>query len=333
MNWIKNSIKPYAHLPASIYAIFFASLINYLGNFVSPFLALFLTNKAGISIEIVGIIITVNSCATMIGTILGGKLIDSIGRKKILLIFRTSSGIGYALCALTHNPILITCLLIISNFLNSFSEPVYSTIITDVTNKEQRNAAFSLSYMAMNIGYSVATLTAGFLYSHFIVLLFLGDAFTTFISVILIGIFVPETLPDKTDINKMQPNNLEKGDEGNAFALLIKKPMLLKFSLILIIYYIVFSQFTFGLPLQVTDVFKSNGSILYGSLITINAIICGTLTVFIGSATQNLKSSASISIGGIMYTIGFGAGPVIAGVCVKNASADNINYLLTLLHC
>jgi len=31
----------------------------------------------------------------MIGSMIGGKLIDSVGRKKILMIFRIASGIGY----------------------------------------------------------------------------------------------------------------------------------------------------------------------------------------------------------------------------------------------
>lgn len=306
MKWIKNSLKPYAKLPTSIYVMFFASLINYLGNFVSPFLTLFLTRKAGIGIDIVGIIVAINALAGMLGTMIGGKLIDHLGRKKILMIFRTASAIGYGLCAFIHNPAIIAFVLITANFLGGFSEPVYGTIITDLTNSEQRQAAFSLSYISLNIGYSIATLLAGFLYAHHTSILFLGDAGTTLISVLLLSIFVPETMPDKATIKSFEHNTNEKGEKGSIFSVLTKKTILLKFSFAIVIYYIVFSQFTFGLPLQVTDVFKAHGALLYGSLITINAVMCSTLTVFIGSATKNIGASFAISIGGFLYFLGFG---------------------------
>lgn len=277
-----------------------------MGNFVGPFLTLFLTHKAGISVGIVGIIVAINSGLGMVGSMIGGKLIDNIGRKKVLMLFSTASGAGYALCAFIHQPIVITGILMLSSFLGGFSQPVYSTITTDLTEGEQRKAAFSLNYIAINVGFSVGPLLAGFLYKDHLLWFFLGDAITTFISVALVSIFVPETLPSKDEVRQVKAKTSESAEEGSLFSAFMKRPALMMFSLIIVIYFIVFSQFNFGLSLQVEDVFKESGAAVFGSLMTVNALLCSTLTVVITSAAKNLKPSLSISIGGLFYAVGFG---------------------------
>lgn len=310
MKGIKNYIKPYRGLPTSIYVIFFASIINNMGNFVGPFLTMFLTHKAGINVGIVGIIVAINAGIGMIGSMIGGKLIDTIGRKKVLMLFGPASGIGYVMCAFIKDPIIISSILMISSFVGGFSHPVYGTITTDLTEGEQRNAAFSLTYMSMNIGFSVGPLLAGFLYKNYLAWFFLGDAITTFISIALVAIFVPETINlvqnEKASNEKQKVNSYEKVEQGSLISALIKRPTLLTFCFIIVIYFIVFSQFTFGLSLQVTDIFKKNGAAIFGSLMTINALMCSFFTVFITSATKNLKASLSIAIGGLLYAFGFG---------------------------
>lgn len=306
MEKVRNYFKPYRGLPRSIYVIFFASIVNNMGNLVGPFLTLFLTYKIGLSVSVVGIIVAINSALGMLGSMIGGKLIDTIGRKKILMIFRTASGIGYIMCAFVKMPVIITSILMLSSFLGGFSQPVYSTIITDLTEGEERKAAFSLEYMAMNIGFSVGPLLAGFLYENYLTWLFLGDAITTFISVFLILIFVPETMPTKKELEKLKERTFESAEEGSLLSALIKRPVLLIFSLIMVIYFIVFSQFNFGLSLQVGDIFNARGAKIFGMLMTVNAVLCSTVTIFITSAIKNIKASLCIAIGGLLYAFGFG---------------------------
>jgi MFS family permease len=303
---LSNCFKPYKGLPKSIYVLFFASIVNNMGNFVGPFLTMFLTYRVGVSIGLVGIIVAINAGLGLIGTMLGGKLIDSIGRKKVLIVFGIAAGIGYGLCAFISNSVIITGILMVSSFLAGFSQPVYSTITTDLTEGTQRNAAFSLNYMALNIGFSVGPLLAGFLYKNYLMWFFLGDAFTTFLSIGLVSLFVPETKPTKEEIIESSSKTFESAEQGSLLDALIKRPTLLAFSLIIVIYFIVFSQFTFGLSIQIGDIFKSNGSTIFGSLMTVNAVICSLLTVFITSLTKNIKASLNIFLGGLLYAIGFG---------------------------
>lgn len=84
-----NLIGNYKGLPKSIYFLSFASIVNSLGNFVMPFLTLFLTNKAGLNAPTVAVIVSINSAIGMIASLIGGKLIDNKGRKAIFIIFRS----------------------------------------------------------------------------------------------------------------------------------------------------------------------------------------------------------------------------------------------------
>lgn len=306
MRGFNRLLKPYKNLPMSVYIIFFASIINNLGNFVAPFLTMFLTYSIGMKVETVGVIVAVNSLVGLVASAHGGKLIDIIGRKRIFIIFRTTSAIALILCAFTRNSIILTALLILSNFLGGYSLPVYSTIITDITEGEQRNIAFSLQYMALNIGFSVGPLLAGFLYNNYLIWLFIGDAITTFISVILVAVFIPETMPDKKKTATSNASKLEKVEEGTLLQALAKRPTLVIFSLIIIIYFIVFSQFNFGLSLQVGDLFGKRSAEVFGSLMTVNAVMCSIIPMFITAFMGKLKAAFSMTIGGLLYALGFG---------------------------
>ena len=306
MKGFKVLLQPYKNLPKSVYVIFFASIINNLGNFVVPFLTMFLTYSIGMNVGVVGLIVAINSFVGLIASAHGGKLIDIIGRKKIFIIFRTASAIAIVLCAFTKNPIILTTLLILSNFLGGYSLPVYSTIITDITEGEQRKTAFSLQYMALNIGFSVGPLLAAFLYNNYLTWLFLGDAITTFISVILVTVYIPETMPTKEEASMLKVNKLEKAEEGTLIQALFKRPTLLLFSFIIVIYFIVFSQFNFGLSLQIGGLFGDKSATIFGSLMTVNAVMCSIIPMFLTALTGKLKASLSIALGGILYAVGFG---------------------------
>ncbi len=305
---IANGLKSYAGLPKSIYILFFASIINNTGNFVAPFLTIFLTKKLAFAENQTGLLVMVSALSALTGALIGGKLIDHMGRKKILVIFQTLVGISYLPAAFLGTSLIIPFLLVLASFFGGIANPVYGTIVTDLTKGEERNVAFSLTYLAMNIGFAVGPLIAGFLYENHMAWIFIGDALTTFISVGLVSIYVAETLPDKQTIDrsKLSVDSDERAETGSLLNALGKRPNLVFFSLITMLYFFIFSQFTFGLAIQVIDVFKENGSTIFGTLMTTNALVVVLLTTIITSFTKQFKSIINMTFGGLFYAIGFG---------------------------
>ena len=84
---MKRIINNYKGLPKEMYIICFAKLINRLGDFVVPFLALYLTQKIGMTTVASGFIVTLASVIGIPASIVGGKMSDMFGRKKNIYIW------------------------------------------------------------------------------------------------------------------------------------------------------------------------------------------------------------------------------------------------------
>ncbi|HWQ30977.1 MAG TPA: MFS transporter, partial [Negativicutes bacterium] len=223
----------YKGLPKSIYVIFFAQMINRFGDFVLPFLSLFLVKKLGLSYQSAGIAVMVNSLMTVPGAFAGGKIADHLGRKRTYAIFQLSAAICLFLCAFAELPQLVIALVCMSSFFNGGVRPVISAIITDVLPAEKRQMGFSLSYLGINLGVSMGLLVAGFLFNHCIPLIFIGDAVTSFIAVTMVMINIKESLPDYSDDKNVAED--ERSETGNVLSVLLRRPKIIVFLLINII--------------------------------------------------------------------------------------------------
>jgi MFS family permease len=178
----------------------------------------------------------------------------------------------------------------------------------DLTNSENRKQSFSLLYLGINIGTAVGTLMAGFLFEHYMALVFLGDAITTFMSLFLVYKFVDETIPTKEAME--EGRNLksdEKTMEGGLISALLKRPLLLIFSLISLVYSFIYAQHSFIIPQQVAGIFGGDtGAKVFGSLMTVNALVVIFLTTFIVHLTRKMKPIVNIAFSGMFYAVGFG---------------------------
>lgn len=279
-------------------------MINRFGDFVMPFLSLFLVKKLGLSYQSAGIAVMLTSLASIPGSFAGGKIADHFGRKKTYAFFQLSAATSLFFCAFLKNPQIIIILVCMSSFFNGGVRPIISAIITDVLPAEKRQIGFSLSYLGINLGVSLGLLVAGFLFNNYTYLAFIGDAITSFIAVALVLINVKETLPDYTESRNL--SNEEKSESGNVFSVLLRRPKILVFLLIYIIFSVVYTQHTFSLPMMLDTIFDNNGPSNFGIIMSFNAVTVITTTMFITHAIRKWKPLSAIVMAGLLYTIGFG---------------------------
>lgn len=300
--------KDYRGLPKSIYVIFFARIVNSMGNFVRPFLTIFLTLNLGLPKSQAGFFVMLASTAFAPGSLIGGKLADHIGRKKIFIIFQLLSAAAFVPCAFLGDSIIIPWLLIASGLFIGAAEPASTAMATDLTDHTNRKQAFSLLYLGHNIGFAVGPMIAGFLYRNYLPWIFIGDALTTVISISLVARFVSETIPDKETVGESNTewDVDEKAEDCGLFLALLRRPALLIFSFIAMIYSFVYSQCSFSLPLQVNEIFDVNGPMFFGVLMSTNAVTVVLMTAIVTHRTVKFKPILCISMGGIFYAIGFG---------------------------
>lgn len=300
-------IKGYRELPRDIIILFIARIVNSIGSFVFPFLSMFLSERLGMPTDKVGSFMMVAAIAGAIGTIVGGKLSDHVQKKKIVLIFQSLAAAMLIPCGALGKSMAIPWFLVLYNFFNGAVQPANSAMIADLTNKKNRQQAFSLLYLGVNIGVAIGPLMAGVLYNKYIRWLFWGDALTTFASIVMIGVFVKGVLPNETE---NEENNLlydeERSVDGSVLDVILKRPALLVFSLVSGIFSFVYSQSSFAIPLQMKSLFPEDGAFMFGTLMSINATVVVSFTVIIVHLTRNNRPIFNIALSGIFYAVGFG---------------------------
>lgn len=307
----KSLLGTYSGLPKEIYVLFIARVINCIGNFVYPFMTFFLKDRLNMSPKQIGVFITITAVCGGIGALAGGKLADHAGRKRTIVISQGLAAFSLILCGILNNPHFIIWLLILSGIFNGAAQPANSAMLADVTNKQNRKAAFSLLYLGINVGFAIGPLIAGLLYNNHMRILFIGDGITTLISLILVVVFVKESIPEKSQVETIVDDD-EKSEEGSTILALIKRPNLVIFTFISIIYSFIYAQAGYIIPLQVNDIFGSVASKkLYGYLMTVNALIVIFFTTVITHITKRNKSVLNIALAGVFYAIGFGMLSVI----------------------
>lgn len=304
-----ESFRSYTKLPKGVYILFLAGIINSAGNFVYPFLALFLTLKLGYSENNAGLVLTIIIAAEGLGRLVGGKLADWVGRKIIIIILSFLGSVCYLVIVFLGISPFVVYLIVLAGFLKTGAMPAMNALVIDVTTRKDRNDAFSLIYLGQNLGFAIGPLVAGFLFVNHLMLIFIVDAITTILAMIPIIILLKEPSKSIEGFNVIggQVNEeSERSEAGSTVKIFFKKPVLVGYAFISIILSFVYAQSTFGLPLYLNQIFNQGGPKIYGSLMTVNAIIVIALTLILISIFKRFNPLLNISIAGILFAVGFG---------------------------
>src|SRR4051812_43322752 len=189
--WLRDTA---GGLPATFWYLWTGLLINRIGGFAVLFLSLYLTAQRGASAALAGLVVGTYGIGGVIGTLAGGVLSDRWGRRRTLVSAHLACAAAMAGLALVTDLGAIAALCGLLGVFQSMPGPAFVAAITDVVPAERRSRAFNLQFWAFNLGTAGASLLAGVLASWSFVGLFLIDATTTLLTVVVIAWKVPETL-------------------------------------------------------------------------------------------------------------------------------------------
>lgn len=306
----RNPLSLYLGLERDTYVLFVARLVNAMGSFVFPFLTLLLVKKLGFSPAEAGTIIFISAACNVPGSLIGGHLADRIGRKPVIVVAEALVVLLFLTCAFLGTNLVIVAFIIVAELALGAVWPATNALLTDRTNRENRQASFSLIYLGFNLGFAVGLFLAGVLFEKHLPWIFIGNAISTLISMLLVLFFVkePARLPvgeqgDEADEVPVE----ERAVKGNILKVLLTRPYLLGFVGAIFLLNFVYAQINFTLPLQIERLFPKEGSTLYGTLMSVAAVYVVILTPIVVALTKRFSPIGNQIVAGLLYALGFGS--------------------------
>ncbi|MFJ8951551.1 MDR family MFS transporter [Streptomyces sp. NPDC102381] len=185
-------------LPREFWWLWTSTLVNRLGNFVLTFLALYLTASRGFSAAYAGLVASLIGLGGVIASVLGGVLADRLGRRPTLLGAQLATSATVATLAFVRDPAWIAVTGFALGLASNASRPAIQAMMADIVRPEDRVRAFSLNYWAINLGFAVSSVYAGFLVAQSYTLGFLVEAAMTLACACVVFVKVKESRPTKT---------------------------------------------------------------------------------------------------------------------------------------
>jgi MFS family permease len=182
-------------LPRAFWSIWAGSLINRIGTFLEPFLALYLTSQRDVSVGRAGTVVALVGAGAMVSQPLGGAAADRLGRRPTLCGGMVLGGLAITALALARPVWLIAVCALLVGITGDLYRPAAQATIADVVPVADRRRATGLVFWAINLGFSVAAVGGGLLAAHGYGLLFALDALTCLIYAAVVWFTVPETRP------------------------------------------------------------------------------------------------------------------------------------------
>lgn len=301
-----NVIGVYRGFDKGIYVMALTAFINCSASFIFPFFVLFLTTYLGYDAAKAGILVSILSLIYIPASLVGGKLADRFGRKRIIVIGQFFMAISFILSGLILPSRYVVVLLFCAIFFDGITDPARNALEVDLAPKEQRNRMFSLIYQCVNMGMAIAPLMAGLMFYSYPQLMFFINGGAEIISVILVAFFVRESMPNIEEIeNSKIEKSKERAVQGSVLSALASRPCLIMFSIGLFLVFLAYRQLSFLLPLQLVSLFNIDGPVLYGALSTLNAILVILLNPVITTFSTRFSEISNVILGSCLYFIAF----------------------------
>ncbi len=300
-----------------------------MGAFIFSMNSLLLTTVLGLSEVTTGYIMVMIAAFDIVGALIGGKLSDKYGRKKVVLLAMAIETVALIfggiyvrkLAVIFFEVIIMTCF--------SMFYPIIGAMVTDKTTEGKREESFSLLFLCINIGYGLGQVIAGAIFYNYTEWIFWGQAIATVISMALLILFVrDEYVPNaygSVDEISAPEKRQAIGDRRNLFTMIMRDHPLVLFLLATVLTGYAYMQVSYLMPLQYADYFGAEISSKWvAKLWTLNSLFCVIWSPVILKLSKSKNEFLVIMWAAILFMIGMGSFAFI-----RNISTAWLVYILT----
>ena len=267
-------------------------------------LTLILSNKLGMSAEEIARITIAMGIIQFPANLLGGKLADHCNKKNLIVVCDLVTVTCYLTAAFLPVSMTQIMLFFTAGVFQTMENPSYDALVADLSTAENREKAYSLIYLGLNLGLILAPSIGGILFQHHLGLAYAIDGLTTLSSTILILLFIKDIAPVKEEKNIYE----EAKDTQSTWKILSGQKVILLFLICWAVYQFSYAQFNFLIPLNMESLYGGQGAVYFGLMTSLNGlvVIVGTplLTKWaagLGDTTKLLAGQILVSISLSMY--------------------------------
>jgi MFS family permease len=285
-------------LPRAFWLVWTGTLINRLGQFVEPFLVLYLTTQRGFTPAHAGVALVCFGAGSAVSQVLGGWLTDHVGRRPTLAGGMVVCAASNLALGASRGFVAICVAAAVAGIGSDLYRPASTALVTDLVGPEQRRRAFALIFWAVNLGFAFASVAAGFLAEQGYTLLFVLDAATC---LLYAGIIWWGLRADP-----LRPSSLtdDSGRPPAGYRTAVRDPLMLALVAITLVQATVYMQVTTTLPLAIVGHGLSTST--YGLVAALNGILIVVLQPFAPRVLGRFDSFRVLAVSNVLIGLGFG---------------------------
>jgi MFS family permease len=282
-----------------IWVINFVGLLNSMAISMSlPFMALYLHEKRGVSMAMVGVIILVTGLGSGVASLFGGSLSDRLGRRPLLIITFSLClvmFIGMAVLIGYRAPVLVLVVMYtLVRSAMSMQRPAIQAIVIDLSPKERLAEAYGFLRIGGNLGFAIGPAIGGFMAA------FLSYAWIFGLAGLIMGLALIFLL---AFFRESFHQHLERVNIGSVF-LVAKNRNLLVFTILSLLLFLVMGQLSSTLSVYAVSV-AGFSTAQYGFLLTLNGGMIVILQYPLSRFMERFALYKPIMLGAFLYGIGY----------------------------
>lgn len=274
------------------------------GSMIWPFLLIYASGKLDLPLSSVATLISINAGTGLLSSVAAGTLADKIGRKVVMNVSLTMTGLAYLLLMRAETYPQFALLMVMIGLSNPLYQIGADAMLADIIPSEKRTDAYAINRIANNAAFALGPAVGGFLATRSYNLAFYGAAAGFLSYSVLLFFLARETL------DKSIRHATEKIRGGYIHVLRDRKYMtfvvLIGLGLVaptmLWILMPVYAKTNFGVP-----------EALYGWIPTTNALMCVFVQYFVTSLTRRRRSLPVVAAGMLIYALGAGSVALMTG--------------------
>jgi MFS family permease len=284
-------------LPNLVWALAATHFVSRAGGVVQSFLVLYLTQEQQLAPTTAGAVVAAVGVGGIGSQILGGWLGDRIGRRHTMLVGFLGTAVALVALGSANTVPAIWAAAVGVGLMADLFRPAGSAAVADLPPR-QRIRAFGMLFWAANLGFAVATVTAGILAQHGYGLLFWINATASVIAALIVWRRVPETRPSRPEQTRRA-----------LLPVLLRDRSMIAMVLIYVAYFTLFLQTFATLPLVMTT--NGHGPAMYGAVLALNGIVIVVGQPLAVRLLAGRDPSAVMAVSMLMVGAGVGSGAIV----------------------